>query len=109
MFLWSEFINDIITLSYFAGKFIQHTQRLEGACKTVFGIRILSASSLNASDLKTSETFWQSPQAPIQPAIIRADITLKIVLADWWQSQSIGVKVHQVQAGNTLDPVLSPC
>jgi hypothetical protein len=108
MFLLSESINPVVRLSYFVGKFIQHTQGLGVVCKTVFGFGILSVSSLNASALAAVETFPQSPQDPIQPTIIRADITPKIDLADWWQSQSIGVKVHQVLAGDTLDPVL-PC
>lgn len=97
----SESINAIM-ISYFTGKFIQHTHALKGICKTVFRVGILSVSSLNASALATAETFPQSPQAQIQPPIIRADITPKIDLADWWPSQSIGVKVHQVQAGDTL-------
>ncbi|MEI6332658.1 MAG: LysM peptidoglycan-binding domain-containing M23 family metallopeptidase [Pseudanabaena sp. ELA645] len=43
-----------------------------------------------------------SYQATVTPVIIRADITPKVDLTNWWESQNIGAKVHQVQAGDTL-------
>jgi murein DD-endopeptidase MepM/ murein hydrolase activator NlpD len=43
-----------------------------------------------------------SYQATLPPVIVRADITPKVDLTNWWESQNIGAKVHQVQAGDTL-------
>ena len=38
----------------------------------------------------------------VNPAIVKMDTTQKIDLTNWWGSQNIGAKVHQVQAGDTL-------
>ena len=38
----------------------------------------------------------------VSPAIVRTDTTPKINLTNWWESQNIGAKVHQVQSGDTL-------
>lgn len=43
-----------------------------------------------------------SYQVAVSPAIVRTDTTPKINLTNWWESQNIGAKVHQVQAGDTL-------
>ena len=47
-------------------------------------------------------TIMISQQATVTPVIVRADITPKVDLTNWWESQNIGAKVHQVQAGDTL-------
>ena len=41
-------------------------------------------------------------QVAVSPAIVRTDTTPKVDLTNWWESQNIGAKVHQVQAGDTL-------
>jgi murein DD-endopeptidase MepM/ murein hydrolase activator NlpD len=41
-------------------------------------------------------------QAMLPPVIVRTDTTPKVDLTNWWESQNIGAKVHQVQAGDTL-------
>jgi murein DD-endopeptidase MepM/ murein hydrolase activator NlpD len=38
----------------------------------------------------------------VSPAVVRTDTTPKVDLTNWWESQNIGAKVHQVQAGDTL-------
>ena len=43
-----------------------------------------------------------SHQATVTSVIVRADTTPKVDLTNWWESQNIGAKVHQVQAGDTL-------
>ena len=41
-------------------------------------------------------------QVAVSPAIVRTDTTPKVDLTNWWESQNIGAKVHQVQSGDTL-------
>jgi murein DD-endopeptidase MepM/ murein hydrolase activator NlpD len=41
-------------------------------------------------------------QVAVSPAIVRTDNTPKVDLTNWWESQNIGAKVHQVRAGDTL-------
>ena len=43
-----------------------------------------------------------SYQVAVSPAVVRTDTTPKVDLTNWWESQNIGAKVHQVQAGDTL-------
>ena len=43
-----------------------------------------------------------SHQATVTSVIVRTDTTPKVDLTNWWESQNIGAKVHQVQAGDTL-------
>ena len=38
----------------------------------------------------------------VSPAVVRTDTTPKVDLTNWWESQNIGAKVHQVQSGDTL-------